>query len=127
MPATATRQPLVSKTGREAEKISVAWTSDGSGNASVSIENMYGFIIKAITDPTDGPTDNYDITLVDENGMDALNDSLLNRDTTNTEQVYPGVTNASVPIFVCGTHTFTVANAGATKSGVCVFYMVESL
>lgn len=127
MAVTATRVPLVSKTGRNAEKISVTWTSDGSGNASGSIENLYGFVIKAVTDPVDGPTDNYDITLIDENGMDALNDALLNRDTTTTEQVYPGVTNASVPVFVFGTHTFTVANAGTTKSGTCVFYIIENL
>lgn len=127
MAVTVTRTPKVSKTGREVEKISVAWTCDASGNATGTIENMYGFIIKAVTDPTDGPTDNYDITLIDENGMDALGDALLNRDTTTTEQAYPGVTNASVPVFVCGDHTFTVANAGVSKSGSCVFYMLESL
>jgi hypothetical protein len=111
------------------QKIKVAWTSDASGNADTSIENLHGFLVKMVTDP-DGsaaPTDNYDITLVDELGIDALADAGLNRDTANTEQVYPIATGAQTPVLLCGTHTFTVANAGNAKSGVAYLYIVESL
>lgn len=126
---TVTRAPLVSSNGREVQKVSVAWTSDASGNADVSITNLYGFLIKAVTDP-DGaaaPTALYDITLVDENSVDALAGKLADRSATVNEQVYPVATGATTPIFLCGTHTFTVAAAGASKSGVAVFYLVDSL
>lgn len=127
---TVTRDPRrMPNSGKTVERIHVAWTSDASGNADGSITNLYGFLVKVVTDP-DGsaaPTDNYDITLVDENSVDAAESLLLNRDTANNETVYPLVTGAATPVFLCGTHTFTVANAGNAKSGVCVLYIVESL
>jgi hypothetical protein len=81
-----------------------------------------------ITDPgATAPTDDYDITLVDEDGIDALAGAGANRDTTNTEQVYPVASNAKVPVLLCGTHTFTVANAGNAKVGRAILVIAESL
>lgn len=109
-------------------KFSIAWTSDASGNADVSVPNMNGWLVKLVTDPgATAPTDNYDITLVDENSIDALADTGLNRDTANTEQVYTLASGAQTPIFLTGTYTFTVANAGNAKQGTAVFYVLESL
>lgn len=125
---TVTRQPLVSKYGKEMEKISVDWLSDASGNATVVIEELYGYVMKAVTDPgAAAPTANYDITLIDENSVDALIGALIDRHTTTTEQVYPVQSGASTPVHVFGDHTFTVANAGNAKNGTCVFYFVECL
>jgi hypothetical protein len=126
---TATRAPRVSGNGREVEKVSVAWTSDASGNADGSITNLYGFLVKYVTDPdgTAAPTDLYDMTLVDENSVDALAGSGADRSATLNQQVYPVASGAQTPVFLCGTHTFTIANAGNAKSGVAVFYLVESL
>jgi hypothetical protein len=126
---TVTRDPKrFPYSGRNAERIVVDWTSDASGNADVSIENMYGWCVKVLTDPgSTAPTDNYDITLLDENGFDALESKLVDRDTANKETVYPLVTGAATPVFLCGTHTFTVANAGNAKVGRAIFYIVESL
>lgn len=126
---TVTRDPRrFPYSGRNAERIVVDWTSDASGNADVSIENMYGWCIKVLTNPdATAPTDNYDITLLDENGFDALEGKLVDRDTANNETVYPLVTGAATPVFLCGTHTFTVANAGNAKVGRAIFYIVESL
>lgn len=126
---TVTRDPRrAPNEGKRIERISVAWTSDASGNADASIENLYGFLVKVITNPdnVDAPTDNYDITLIDENGIDAADSKLIDRDTANTEQVYPVASNAQTPVFLCGTHTFTVANAGNAKRGVCVLYIIEA-
>ena len=108
-------------------KHSITWTSDASGNADVALP-MNGWLVKFVTDPSaTAPTDDYDITLVDENGIDALTGLGANRDTANTEQVYPLVSGAATPIFLSGSHTFTVANAGNAKSGVAVFYVLNSL
>jgi hypothetical protein len=126
---TVTRDPRrAPNEGKMIERIVVDWTSDASGNADVSIPNLYGWCVKVITDPgSTAPTDNYDITLVDENNADALEGLLADRDTANTETVYPVKSGAAVPVFLCGTHTFTVANAGNAKVGRAVFYVVESL
>lgn len=124
---TVTPKPKVSKNGREIEVYEVAWTSDGSGDATGAFNDVYGWLIKMVTDPGDGPTDNYDITLVDEYGADALAGAGLNRDTTNSETVYPTPSGSTVPPLLSGDHTFTVAAAGATKSGLAVFYVLECL
>lgn len=129
---TVTRDPRrAMNDGKKVERIHVAWTSDASGNATAEISNLYGFLIKMVTIPdgTSAPTDNYDITMVDENLVDALDGSGADRDTANKEQVYPtsSGSGSQIPVLLCGTHTFTVANAGNAKSGVCVIYMIETL
>lgn len=126
---TVTRDPRVMpNSGKVCERIVVDWTSDASGDADVSIANLYGWLVKIVTDPgATAPTDDYDITLVDENSVDALASLAVNRDTANTEQVYPVASGANVPIFLCGTHTFTIANAGNAKVGRTVLYIIESL
>jgi hypothetical protein len=115
--------------GKAVEKIEIAWTSTAGGAATVAIEKLHGYIVKLVTDPdgTDAPTANYDITLVDEHGADALAGAGIDRHTSTTEVVYPKGTNAVVPVFIAGTATFTVAAAGNAKSGVATLYIVESL
>jgi hypothetical protein len=120
MAVTATVTPGKLLYGKEYTKIRVNWTTDGSGDATGTIR-FDGFLVRAVTDPSDGPTDNYDITLV-QDSADQLGGFLADRDTTNTEVKIP-----SDPIFLAGVHTFTVAAAGATKSGVAYFWLVESL
>lgn len=111
-------------------KITLDWTSDASGNADLTV-NLFGFLLKAVTDPgAAAPTDNYDITLV-QNGVDMAGGILADRDTANNEIVYGLVKNgtdiAPLPPFLCGDHTFTVANAGNAKSGQVILYLAESL
>lgn len=120
MAVTFTRAPGKTPYGKEYEVVACAWTSDGSGDASGTVA-LNGWLVKAVTDPTDGPTDNYDITLV-QNTADQLAGLLADRDTTTGEVKIP-----STPIFLTGDHTFTVAAAGATKSGVCYLTLVQEL
>ncbi len=126
MAVTVTRIPLVSPLGGVfTEKVQLDWTSDGSGDASTTI-NLHGFLIKVVTDPSaTAPSDDYDITLV-QHGIDMAGGLLLNRDTANTEMVYPVVSGAATPIFLAGDHTFTIANAGATKLGTVYLYLREA-
>lgn len=122
---TLTQFPLASPTGKRTELYQIDWTSDASGNATLAL-NLYGFLIKVITVPSvTAPTDNYDITLV-QNGIDQAASLLVDRDTANTEMVYPVVSGAATPIFLAGSHTFTVANAGNAKIGTAYLYLVES-
>lgn len=120
MAATFTYAPGKTPNGKEYMLATAAWTSDASGDASGTI-TLNGWLVKSWTDPTDSPTDNYDITLV-KNTADQIAGALADRDTTNGETVVH-----SAPIFMFGDHTFTVAAAGNAKSGTAYFLLVEEL
>lgn len=126
---TTTRE-LLGGGSKVIQKHTIDWVSDASGNADLSI-NLFGFILKAVTDPgAAAPTASYDITLV-QNGVDMAGGILADRHTTNNEVVYGlaknGTDIAPLPPFLCGDHTFTVANAGNAKSGQVILYLAESL
>jgi hypothetical protein len=124
---TAARERRYMGDCKKVEVVVVTWLSDASGDATLSLP-LNGWLVKAVTNPgATAPTDNYDITLVDENSIDAAEGLLANRDTANTETVYPLVTGAACPVLLSGTHTFTVAAAGNAKEGVCTLYIVESM
>lgn len=110
-------------------KYTLEWTSDASGDADTTL-NLFGYLLKAVTVPTDGPTDSYDITL-EQYGVDMAAGLLADRDTANAEIVFGiaknGTDIAPVPPFLQGDHTFTVAAAGNAKSGVCYLYISECL
>lgn len=104
--------------------------SDGSATGTVGLD---GQLLKFVTNPgAVAPSDNYDITLVDEDGLDVAQGLLANRDTTNSEEVYPfkevtltgtGTDKAALPLYHVGPVTFTLANAGDTKAGQLKVYM----
>lgn len=105
----------------------ITWTADGSDGsvpATASTVPIVGRLFHATTDPgATAPTDNYDITLVDAEGVDAAQGLLANRDTANTE-------DAAIVYSGTGTHprvnsklTFTLANnAVNSATGECVVY-----
>src|SRR6478735_9624325 len=73
------------------EAISCAWTSDGSGNQTQAIQ-VNGVILRVVTDPgATAPTDNYDVTLVDDYGLDLFAAQGMNRDATASEHFCPGL------------------------------------
>lgn len=109
----------------------VDWVSDGAGAATATVD-LDGQILKVVTNPgTAAPTDDYDITILDEDGIDIVQGLLANRDTINSEEVYPyklitvggtGTDRIHQPIYHAGPVTFTVANAGASKAGIARIY-----
>lgn len=106
------------------KKIKAAWTCTAGGAASGTLtDNIYsGEIIRLVTVPAtagDAPTDNYDVTLVDEDGTDVLMGSGVDRDTANTEQVLA----SSLGCVANDKLELRVANAGATKQGVVYIYI----
>jgi hypothetical protein len=106
----------------------VTLTTATGGTGSIAIPNMDGWLMKVVTNPgATAPTDDYDITLIDDLGVDAAASLLLNRDTTNTEMVTTFVSGAPTPLFLAGTHTFTVANAGDVKDLVCTMYLLDHI
>jgi hypothetical protein len=74
---------------KDCSSVTCTWTADASDGSVPTAEVYGGCLVKAITDPgTTAPTDNYDITLVEDTYSTDVSDSLLlNRDTANTEEV----------------------------------------
>ena len=107
------------------KKVTFAWTAGTDGEAGTATGTTTypytGNLLKVVTVPglvADQPTDDYDITIKDEDGVDVGNGQLLNRDDTNTEWVI-----ASLGAVVGDKLTFAVTSAGAGKKGVCYAYI----
>lgn len=107
------------------KKVTFAWTAGTAGEAGTATGTTTypytGNLLKVVTVPGtvgDQPTDDYDITIKDEDGVDVANGQLLNRDDTNTEWVI-----SSLGAVVGDKLTFAVASAGAGKKGVCYAYI----
>lgn len=118
------------------KKVIVDWLSDdAAGTVSGTTKKIVGTLIKGVTDPgSTAPTDNYDIVLTDEEGVDILGDcvalsQLINRDTANSEQVYffllnrdaSALTTSAFPV-VCDKITISIASAGNAKTGQLILY-----
>ena len=130
MAGTITETHDDSRTGKCAI---LAWTSDAAGAVSgtATTRKVSGVILRVTTIPADGPTDNYDVVLNDEDGIDVLQGFGADRDTTNAETITPLVSTTlsgnpvamGTPVAVNSTLTLVIANAGNAKSGtVRVYY-----
>lgn len=120
-------------------KVIIDWTSDAStGAVTATTGKIVGRLLKVVTDPgATAPTDNYDIAITDEKGIDVLSGlagtggtdpSLANRDTANTELAYLVAENSltdavhgSQP-YVCDALSVAVTNAGNSKQGQIIIY-----
>lgn len=117
-------------------KIIADWVSDSAtGAVTGTSKKIVGELIRGVTDPgTPAPTDNYDIVITDEEGVDVLSNviaasTLADRDTANSEENYFFVKNKdasplSMPVFpvVCDQLTIAITNAGNSKAGQLILY-----
>lgn len=106
------------------KKIKFAWTT-GSGGESPAVATTYAYsgqVMQLTTVPSGGgtaPTDNYDVTLLDSDGVDVLAGGGADRDTANTETV-----RASSLGMVAGSPlTLNVASGGNSKQGTAYVYI----
>ena len=116
------------------KRILIDWVSDdATGAVSGTSKKIVGALIKGVTDPgAAAPTADYDIVITDEEGVNVLGncvDDLVDRHTSNTEEVYFLVSNLAaadpggiVPPVVCDKLTFSVSNAGNSKAGQIIIY-----
>ena len=116
-------------------QVVVDWVSGTDGEAGTASGEIVldGQIVKVVTNPsgTAAPDANYDITLVDEDGVDIAQGLIQNRHTSNTEEAYifeevtlggTATDAAALPVYHSGPVTFTVANAGSAKAGRATIY-----
>lgn len=114
-------------------KVTIDWVGDASAATvpSTNIAGLNGYVIKVVTNPGSvAPTDNYDIAFGDpeDTALDAFATLINNRDTANSEQVYPLISGAAVPIFLNGTYQFQLSNnAVNSATGRVILYIAESL
>ncbi len=131
MPAVGTCTLSQSRRGKF-RKLFFDWTTHTDGTVSGTLTGpVEGIIRGLITNPgSPAPTDNYDITILNEDGFDILNGRGVDRDTANTEQVVPGiafvdgVTTSIIPIVVdADTLEFKIANGGSAKQGRAILIL----
>jgi len=106
------------------KKIKAVWVSDDTtGAASGATAYSYNGKVELLTTVPAGagsaPTDNYDVTLTDEDAVDVLAGGGANRDTASTEQVL----SSSLGACAAGVLTLNVTNAGNTKGGTVYVYI----
>ncbi|MGE3840054.1 MAG: hypothetical protein AB7I50_00560 [Vicinamibacterales bacterium] len=103
--------------------------SDGSFPATAITLKFEGRILAIATNPgATAPTDNYDITLVNQHGHDVLQGVGANRDTSNTEQapVLYTSTGTHPAVDETDTLTLTIAN-NAVNSAIVVIEIYYAL
>ena len=103
-----------------------AWTTVATGSFTTTTSNMpvdgYIVMIETVPSSTAAPTDDYDITLNNDDGYEVTGGNLANRDTANTEVVMPLLNSEIVRFPNFGALTLAITNAGANKSGVVNVY-----
>jgi hypothetical protein len=110
----------------------IAWVSDASGNASGDLTHrVAGTVLRVVHKPDTGgtkPSDNYDVTLSDEAGVDLFAGQGANVDADAPIDLVPGVpftdgtTTSVAPIVLNDTLTLSVTNAGNAKGGTIYLY-----
>jgi hypothetical protein len=91
-------------------------------------DSLRGVPWKLVTDPdpTNVPTDNYDITITDRAGSDVLLGKGADRDTaTNEVEWICDATITEAHTMVDGPVTFVVGSAGDTKSGIATLSLIR--
>ena len=118
-------------------KVLISFTTDDTtGSVACTTRKIVGELIKIVTDPgSAAPTDNWDVVLTDEEGVDLsvhMDDvaiaALIARHTTTTLETYLPLEDtagtgriAAWPV-VCDKLTVTVNNAGNSKTGQIILY-----
>jgi hypothetical protein len=112
--------------------ITVSFTADAADGSvpDTTLANLNGYVMKIVTNPgSTAPTDNWDFVLNDADGVDALGGAGANRDTTTSEQVYPTVSGAAIPIWLPnGSYTLAISgNSVNSATGTVTIYLADSL
>lgn len=112
------------------KKIVVSFTADSAdGSVPDTTVALDGYLVKIVTNPgATAPTDNWDFVINDAGGVDVLGGAGANRDTTNTEQIYPTISGATVPVWCEGSHTLAISgNSVNSAVGTITIYVKDRL
>lgn len=106
----------------------IAWTadaSDGSVPSTQSDSDIFGFIVRVVTNPgATAPTADYDITITDEDDVDVLGGEGADRSASASEQVIPMLGSSYGPCYVNSKLTFNLSNNSENSAvGEVVIYV----
>lgn len=103
------------------KKVKFAWVSAADGTFSGLAPGIYnGKVVQLVTVPgATAPTDLYDITVTDEDGVDVLAGAGANRATATTQYV----AEASLGAVAQSQLTINGSNAGASKEGTAYLFI----
>jgi len=124
-------QDLTRNNRTHVHKLVFSWTGDTSNGtvpATASSVPIDGYVFMVTTNPgSPSPTDGYDITLTDSDGVDIMGGELLARDETDSEQAVPKVDAVYGARYVSGTVTLTISSNSVhgAKGTVNVFFYDE--
>lgn len=108
-------------------KYSIAWLSTAGGAVSANTFGVRaGELLQVAYIPDGGgtaPTDLYDVTMTDANGVDVLTGTGANLSGTLASVVTPAVSTSFRRYLEAGLLTPVVANAGSAKGGTIVLYI----
>lgn len=98
--------------------------ADTAFDSTDLIDILGRYCVLGVTDPgTPSPTDNYDITIEDEYGVDIFGGKLTNRHTTTAQQETPLIGGDYGGRLCAGGLTFKLANnAVSLAKGKCILY-----
>lgn len=109
------------QTNRRVKKVTWDWLSDGDGDADQAAPAVTGEVMCLATVPDGGdtaPTNAYDITITDADGVDIMQGTAANLLTATTEVNAPTVATA-----VNGVLTLNVSSAGAANGGLAILWI----
>jgi hypothetical protein len=108
--------------------LAVTTHTDGTVTAYALTKKVSGRLLALETDPgSTAPTDNYDLTITDANGLDVLQGVGANRHTTTTQMaaiVFSG-TSVHPPVAMGDTLTLNVTNNSVNSATFTVKLYVE--
>ncbi len=109
-------------------KVLVTWVGASDGTFTASSITLSGLVVKVVTNPgSPAPTAAYDVTCGDPSDatLDVFGGALINRHTTTTEQAYPVITGATVPIYVSSCTLQITNNSVDSATGTIEFYVIN--
>lgn len=98
---------------------------DGSVPATPGNAPIDGYVFLVTTNPgAVAPTEGYDVTLTDTDGMDIMGGELADRSASASEQAVPKINDAYISRYVSGTITLNITNNSAlgAKGKVSIFF-----
>lgn len=125
-PSAVTWEVINSGGDVEIWKISWLGAEDGGAVADQILGKIKGWVFMLITDPgATAPTDNYDITIEDEFGLDILEGIGANRHTSTTQMARITVNSNAAERYVNSVCTFKIANQGVNSALGIVYLFVR--
>lgn len=104
-------------------KIKFSFVTETQSATGTTPKSYTGKVLELVTNPgSAAPTDNYDVDIADEDGLDVLAGQGADRDTANTEYV---IDSDSTPLGVVSDSklTLNIGTAGDAKTGDVYLYL----